>query len=579
MSKRHVKVCVVCDEEFETTYSKKIFCSKTHIVKCEFCGENYEATSKVINRSKYRGCSKAECVTKLRSISTSGVKKARNFKKNCVICNQEFDGIHHQVLCNNKECEVEYTRIEKRRSYLEYMEKRGPIIRNCPICNEDFHAVASQVYCKPTHTRICKICNCEYEESSVYYRIGAPVCNNKECRNTNFKETMMKRYGVPHQMHVDSIVKKVNATNRERYGVDWTTQSEQMKEASIATNIERYGAPHIFMNEEMIVKAGIKYKSDKDFIDFVKANKGKYTRIELSEVLGYKDGNAGGRVKELGLEDYVVRVTSQHERDMSKFLDSLGVHYIQDDRTKIYPLEIDFYIPEFNLGIEISPTSTHNTYKGIYNGKPKDKNYHLRKFELAKQAGVQLITVFDWHNLDMIYEKIKRKLGLSTEVNIEDLTYSEVKLDDNIVKTLSSWYVDETINEDNIVGIVKNDNELISVIEYEVNKECIKVNQVSIKPGFTLDSISKYLIEEIRKENITCNRIEVISDDSLQSGETLENLGFTVSKSLPPVKTYFNEALNTISSDNSVNVSDDTMYTDGFLPIYDCGYRLWSYAI
>lgn len=179
----------------------------------------------------------------------------------------------------------------------------------------------------------------------------------------------------------------------------------------------------------------------------------------------------------------------------------------------------------------------------------------------------------------MIYEKIKRKLGLSTEVNIEDLTYSEVKFDDNIVKTLSSWYVDETINEDNIVGIVKNDNELISVIEYEVNKECIKVNQVSIKPGFTLDSISKYLIEEIRKENITCNRIEVISDDSLQSGETLENLGFTVSKSLPPVKTYFNEALNTISSDNSVNVSDDTMYADGFLPIYDCGYRLWSYAI
>lgn len=74
MSKRHVKVCVVCDEEFETTYSKKIYCSKTHIVKCEFCGEDYEANSKVLNKSKYRGCSKSECVTKLRSISTSEIR-------------------------------------------------------------------------------------------------------------------------------------------------------------------------------------------------------------------------------------------------------------------------------------------------------------------------------------------------------------------------------------------------------------------------------------------------------------------------------------------------------------------------
>ena len=55
--------------------------------------------------------------------------------------------------------------------------------------------------------------------------------------------------------------------------------------------------------------------------------------------------------------------------------------------------EIDIYIPDTKLGIEYNGSPFHASENGVYGDKPK--NYHQQKFLMAKEKGINLITIFD----------------------------------------------------------------------------------------------------------------------------------------------------------------------------------------
>lgn len=75
---------------------------------------------------------------------------------------------------------------------------------------------------------------------------------------------------------------------------------------------------------------------------------------------------------------------------------------------KILPkyYELDIYLPELHIAIE---------YNGIYwhSGEHVDKNYHLEKYQLAKERGIQLIQIWedDWeHHPQRVIETLANKL-------------------------------------------------------------------------------------------------------------------------------------------------------------------------
>ena len=67
---------------------------------------------------------------------------------------------------------------------------------------------------------------------------------------------------------------------------------------------------------------------------------------------------------------------------------------LENDKTEIYPLELDLYIPELKLAIEYNGTWHHS----IEAGKPEE--YHLNKSLCCREKGIRLIHIYEFENLD-----------------------------------------------------------------------------------------------------------------------------------------------------------------------------------
>jgi hypothetical protein len=63
---------------------------------------------------------------------------------------------------------------------------------------------------------------------------------------------------------------------------------------------------------------------------------------------------------------------------------------MKNTRSIISPLELDFYLPDFNIAIEVNGAYWHSIDAG------KDQTYHLRKTQLCKNIGIHLIHIFDY---------------------------------------------------------------------------------------------------------------------------------------------------------------------------------------
>ena len=98
-----------------------------------------------------------------------------------------------------------------------------------------------EYYC-PTHDVTAYI-------SYSRFLIGQTACT--PCSVEKRKTTVMEKYGVEHNMHLQENKDKIKATCMERYGVDSPLKLEEVKEKRYATMTEKYGVKHPAQNEEI----------------------------------------------------------------------------------------------------------------------------------------------------------------------------------------------------------------------------------------------------------------------------------------------------------------------------------------
>lgn len=67
----------------------------------------------------------------------------------------------------------------------------------------------------------------------------------------------------------------------------------------------------------------------------------------------------------------------------------------------------DFYLPEYNILVDINPTYSHSAIKTTY--EAKRKYYHWDRRKLAKQNGYTCICIWDWDDKEAIVQAIKEK--------------------------------------------------------------------------------------------------------------------------------------------------------------------------
>jgi hypothetical protein len=114
---------------------------------------------------------------------------------------------------------------------------------------------------------------------------------------------------------------------------------------------------------------------------------------------------------------------------------------IYNDRTILYPKELDFYFPNHNLAIEVCGLYWHSdTANGI------ERSYHYNKMMQCHAKGIRLITIFEDeinNKFDLVMSRIKQALGI-----IESRIYAR-KCD---IKSVSNKVANDFFDSNHIQG-------------------------------------------------------------------------------------------------------------------------------
>lgn len=213
---------------------------------------------------------------------------------------------------------------------------------------------------------------------------------------------------------------------------------------------------------------------------------------------------------------------SLEEKTLDKFIKSLNIKYIKNDRVQINQ-ELDFYFPNKNIAIEFNGCWWHCE-------KFKDKQYHYNKWKICQEKGIQLISIWEddlLYKEKIIYNLIKSKLGLlnyklyARECIVKVITYKESK------QFIDTYHLQGNTIDKIRLGLFYN-NELVSVMtfgksrfnknETELIRYCVK-NDYQIIGGAS--KLFNYFIN-----NYNYNKIISYAEADISNGNLYDILGF-----------------------------------------------------
>lgn len=96
---------------------------------------------------------------------------------------------------------------------------------------------------------------------------------------------------------------------------------------------------------------------------------------------------------------------SQPEHELICLLNKYNIKYQSEFNLNNY--WYDFYLPDYNLLIDISPTASHSSYTTIPYFTPKDCDYHYDRLLVAQQNNYKYINIWAWNNQENIIKAIK----------------------------------------------------------------------------------------------------------------------------------------------------------------------------
>lgn len=481
----------------------------------------------------------------------------------------------------------------------------------------------------------------EKRDNTIKQKYGVKNPMHSDYLKRKFFETNMKNHGCKTPLQSDAINKKIKNTNLIRYGVEKPLQSQEIREKGHRTYLNNYGKLMFHARKKLYEIYGkknpfqdkdIKEKIDKTNIQkygkkrYSSTNEGKekiknvikqrynvknpsqahYTKnvydilnnkqkfdslyqnyglIGLSNHLGIHDTTIASYVDFYGLPRKQKR--SSHEDVLKIFLDNQNVDYYHNNKKFMfnngYNLELDFYIPNKSLAIEICGLYYHSD-----NFKYKD--YHKLKHDICLNNGIQLLTIFE----DELIEKpeivkniIKSKLGfLNKGVYARNTNICEINKETSEM-FLNKFHIQGTDTNSNLcLGAFYNDK-LIAVMSFgnRPNNNDVELKRYAcdnyVNPGIASKLFKHYLnnYHDINKNIVT------FADKRYSDGDLYYHLGFQFNKENKPnywyayrCKKYHrskfrkSELMKMYNLDTKDFNEKEFMKNLGYNIIWDCGY-------
>jgi len=274
---------------------------------------------------------------------------------------------------------------------------------------------------------VCKNCKKNVTKFRGLVKGYLEYCSSK-CSNSN-KDVMLKKektyfskYGVKNPSQSVEILNKIQNTFNKKYGGN-PAGDPLIKAKSAETCLKKYNDTHPF-GKKSTLRIEINKKNEEKFRE-------KHKDLNIVSYTDEKWGICTINCDKCG-KDYEISkwnlhqrnkrgfhssctfcnpigsmITSSLESKIINFLDSLGITHKRDRKT-INPYEIDLFLPDKKLGIEINGIYWHSSTH-------KPKSYHLNKTELALLKGVRLIHIFEDEIVlkeEIVKSRISSMLGI-----------------------------------------------------------------------------------------------------------------------------------------------------------------------
>ena len=246
-------------------------------------------------------------------------------------------------------------------------------------------------------------------------KYGVEISSQADSVKEKYKQTCLERYDVDSYVKSRIFQDKVKRTNLERYGVEYYTQSEEFQNKFKQTCLERYGVENPFQSEPIrdktketnLERYGSEYYTQSQ--EFQSRHDEIQTKINNTKRLNHTFNS------------------SEIEEIFSDYLDSQHIEYKRQYRSEEYPFNCDFYLPKYNLYIEIQASWTHGghpydcdeeTDKDILESwKSKNTDYYkaavetwtmrdIRKRNIAKLNNLNYLEIFS-NDIDELIEQFE----------------------------------------------------------------------------------------------------------------------------------------------------------------------------
>ena len=487
----------------------------------------------------------------------------------------------------------------------------------CPECGQELGFIGIskgyKQFCSVKCARKSEVQKEKIKQTCLEKYGVANAMQNNDIKN-KAKQTCLEKYGVDNPSKSQQIIEKINSKCLETYGVKWPGQIPEVQEKIKQTCLEKYGVnsnielPHVKLHRKLanIKKMTERYAEIQDIDETMYICKCPHLGCNKCQSKTYKIPTQTFFDRRRDKTEPCTNLLpiSKHpkysgiEIQVQLILDKLGIKYDTQRNDILNGLQLDIYIPDKNIAIEVNGCYMHSIW---HHGKYFSPKRQYEKYRICKDKNIYLISIWeDW---------VKNK----PEV-VESILRTKLDLCDNVVyarkchtKPISTKIAKDFIDKNHIQNYARSsfkyglyhDNELVAVMTFvketshqgakgshrwSLNRFCSKLNTRVV--GGASKLLCKFLKDCQPSELIT------YSSNDISNGNLYKQLGFTIESAdqteywyIKPGtlqrwhRTYFNKPMQLkigLRGENDPRTEQQCMIDHNYMICYDTGITTWT---